>query len=89
MDTRRKHGSPFWFAVVLIVMPVLYAGSFGPAAWIASRTSDATAEAIFAYYLPLGFVGEKVRPLGYFLEWYGNLFFDDSAGPPAPPAEGP
>src|SRR5262249_41700405 len=36
-DERRKHGWPFWFAVVLIVVPVLYVASFGPACWLMAR----------------------------------------------------
>lgn len=33
MDERRKHGWPFWFAMVVIAIPFLYVASFGPVRW--------------------------------------------------------
>lgn len=85
MDKRKKHGWPFWFATGILLLPVLYIGSFGPAAWIASRTSDPITETILGYYAPLAFVGAKVTPLGSFLDWYANLFFSDAPVPAATP----
>lgn len=33
MDERRKHGWPFWFAIVVIAIPFLCVASFGPVCW--------------------------------------------------------
>jgi hypothetical protein len=33
-DTRRKHGWPYWFAVRVILLPILYFGSFLGAVWL-------------------------------------------------------
>jgi hypothetical protein len=73
MEVRRKHGWSFWFAVGVILLPVLYVGSFGPAAWIAIRTSDRTAKTIMALYAPLGFAAQAIPPFESFLTWYANL----------------
>jgi heme/copper-type cytochrome/quinol oxidase subunit 4 len=48
-DRNRKHGWPFWFAVVFVVLPLLYVASFGPACWISSRTVHGPAIVNVAY----------------------------------------
>jgi hypothetical protein len=63
----KKPGWQFW-TIVALSLRVLYVASFGPAAWIALRTSDRTAETIMASYVPLGFAGQAVAPFGSFLE---------------------
>jgi len=37
---RKKPGWAFWATAAIIVVPVLYVLSFGPACWIASRTTE-------------------------------------------------
>lgn len=62
MDDRKKHGWRFWFAVIAIMLPVLYVGSFGPACWWFCKTSPlhGTAKMTVAYapqyFWPLGWV---------------------------------
>lgn len=76
MPDRKKRNLPLWTISVLLLLPVLYAASFGPACWIRSRLSGEWAERTFGavYYRPIGlaiangppFVAKPVR-------WYCEL----------------
>ena len=49
MDERRKHGWPFWFAVGVIAVSVLYVASFGPACWAVTHRRLPKAPTAFVY----------------------------------------
>lgn len=40
MDERKKQGWPFWFAVGLILLPMLYVASVGPVCGYSNRTGN-------------------------------------------------
>ena len=89
-EPRRKLGWGFWIAV-LIGVPLVYVASFGPACWMALRTSESVSRSMLLPYIPLGFAGQAVPPMGEFLMWYANLFpvVEPAPIPASPPATTP
>lgn len=61
MSNRPKRGWPFWFAVAVIALPMLYVGSFVPACWISSRVQP-SGRAVSAIYSPVIRLRLKVPP---------------------------
>lgn len=78
MENRsRKHGWPFWFAIVLIVMPVLYVLCFGPACWITMRLKLA-GTVINVGYRPIVRSMDRVpRQVRDFALWYSKVGGDE------------
>jgi hypothetical protein len=60
MTDRKKPGGSFWATVVLVV-PLLYVASFGPACWMTARklgAEDRKAHPVMTAYFPLGYIGQ-------------------------------
>ncbi len=57
---------------LLIALPVLYFGSFGPACWITSRTDEGIVGMLKAYS-PVLWVAERSRPVRIFFRAYAKL----------------
>src|SRR5579863_2499733 len=68
----KKPGVGFWATVVLVVGPVLYALSVGPACWISSR-ANAGASAISVVYRPLTWGMEHSDQFADAVDWYSGL----------------
>jgi hypothetical protein len=69
---RKKPGVAFWASVVVVVLPLLYVLSFGPACWIASRTKGK--HVIPKIYWPISWVAmEHFWTLSPPIAWYAQL----------------
>lgn len=76
-----NHKKPGWVLrlfVVVLALPVLYVGSFGPACWATSRTGIGATQLarlywpiVWQFHDPL--VEEEGTPLEDALKWYANL----------------
>lgn len=53
MSADRKRSSVVFWAMVILLLPLLYVGSFGPACWIASRVDGDGGSFIAFAYQPL------------------------------------
>lgn len=74
MTHGKKHGWPFWFAVAVIALPVLYVASFGPACRTALKHNWAS-EPFFVAYHPLeATLLGLPRPIAGAIVWYANLW---------------
>lgn len=87
MEGRKKHGWPFWFGVMTILLPVLYVASSGPALlisiWISARPGPDLAWPKAAFevtYAPLGCTISATKSqrvvdayIGY-LDWWTKTF---------------
>jgi len=77
MSDRKKSDWLFWTTAVLL-LPVPYVASFGPACWLSNRSANAS---MLVVYRPLIRAGtpqmgqpELYRtPLQSFLKWYADL----------------
>ena len=58
--------------IVLILLPVLYVLSIGPAAWLDDR-SPGGIYVLRAAYAPLLYIMEHCRPVGEAIDWYIEL----------------
>lgn len=80
MDSRRRHGWPFWFAGVLCALPMLYVLSFGPACWwfaesVISHGMSCNILNARGLYWPMGWIAENgPDPVCDAINWYGTLF---------------
>lgn len=52
-EERKRASASFWATVILLLLPPLYAASFGPFCWIASRVNADGGSAIAVAYQPL------------------------------------
>ncbi len=69
MTDRKKPGLAFW-ATVVVVVPILYVASFGPACWIISRL-DAETAWIPTVYRPITIIWDSgPSQMGTILESY-------------------
>jgi hypothetical protein len=66
---RKKPGVALWATVVLVVVPLLYVLSFGPACWISSRTGIG-ASVVGPFYRPILLIGWNTRVIS----WYSGLW---------------
>jgi hypothetical protein len=73
MEQRKRHGWPFWLAVALIGLPVLYVASFGPACWVASHTNAGAAWLPVCYRPIVSGLSIKPTRLSAVIEWYSCL----------------
>jgi hypothetical protein len=71
--SRAKPGMAFWATVVLVVVPLLYVLSFGPACWLlgSSPSRFAVADA----YAPLVMLSQR----GTVLHWFATIGTDENA----------
>ena len=73
MTSRKKPGVAFW-ATVVMVLPVLYVLSFGPAVWIASHKEDQQSLSLNSCYLPVAWVlWHAPRPISNALQSYARI----------------
>jgi hypothetical protein len=68
-DERKRFGQ--WIAGLLIVLPVLYVASFGPACWLA-RAGAAGTLTVAKLYRPLVRAARSDRGIAPVLRWYGD-----------------
>jgi hypothetical protein len=72
MTDRKKPGAAFW-ATVLLVVPMLYVLSFGPACWITSRT-EIGAGILPTLYRPMIWAWDSYpQSLHHQLLWYSRV----------------
>jgi hypothetical protein len=80
-EERKKSGAWPWIVALLIVLPVLYVLSFGPACWLASKSGEAYSDirpsrGLFIYW-PLGWCAETwgwENTAGRTVKWYAKAF---------------
>ena len=74
MTDRKKPGWAFWTTVVVVLVPLLYVLSIGPACWWFARYA-----AFFSYvpvkyapkpYWPVGWIAKRSRPVRKLVGWY-------------------
>jgi hypothetical protein len=72
-DSKKKTGIVPWIAALLLGLPVLYFGSFGPACWLVSH-ANANADWLPFCYRPI-VSGLSMRPtrVSRAIEWYSCL----------------
>lgn len=74
MGEPKKYGWAFWVSLALIGICLLYVGSFGPACWWASRTTQAGNYELADLYRPLWWTIEHDTPLaGTILRQYVRI----------------
>lgn len=75
MNERTRHGWLFWLSVALVVLPVLYVLSIGPAFWVLVhfQLSDDADTALRPCYRPLFWVCNTTDTLST-LWWYVGLW---------------
>jgi hypothetical protein len=64
MTDRNKPGAALWASVVVVVLPLFYVLSFGPAYWITHRCKLGV-EAFNASFWPLGWVAHHDRDFAF------------------------
>lgn len=73
MEEPRRALFPFWCAAALIVLtPMLYVASAGPAVWLMER-GWVSEDSLEAAYKPLIRIAERAQ-LTDELDWYAGLF---------------
>ena len=75
---RKKPGVVFWTSLVLVVVPVLYVLSVGPACWWFARDAEFESFLPVRYapqpYWPVGWIAKRSRPIRKLIGWYvGDL----------------
>ncbi len=76
MTSRKKPGLAFWATVVVVVVLVAYALSFGPWCWIASRCRAPYESRQIAcpFYRPILLAWcNGPQPVGRLINWYADL----------------
>ena len=73
MSGERKSPVGPWVAALLIGLPVLYAGSFGPACWLASHANVGAHWLPFCYRPIVAGLSIKQTRLSAAIEWYSGL----------------
>jgi len=76
MSNKPGTAGPLLFATVflLVVLPLLYVLSCGPAAWLVTR-GYASAETADVIYAPLNCACENCEPFGLAVYWYQDKFY--------------
>jgi hypothetical protein len=64
-----------WTLAVLVILPVLYVGSFGPAVWTAGRDYTAIPSVERAYCPILWIIAHGPAPIQRGLSWWGEFGF--------------
>ncbi len=67
--TAPKPSAGFWITVVLVAVLLGYPLSFGPACWIAARTSTSESRLFQAAYWPLGRIIHSEVPMAHNILW--------------------
>jgi hypothetical protein len=87
-EERKKKGGatgPVVFVAIglLIVLPVLYVLSVGPATWLFTRGYVSCKEGtpLWTFYTPLRWAARNSKVANDFLSWYENLFPPHPAEP--------
>jgi hypothetical protein len=88
MEHERKSGWTVGIVVALVLLPLLYAPSVGPAVWLHQR--GLIPDAMSYVYSPLEWAAHKSPHFESVLIWYVTLWEPESAAPaPAMPAGAP
>jgi hypothetical protein len=69
---RKKPSAAFWTTVVVILLPLLYVLSFGPACWITSRTERGGA-LMPVIYRPITWRLSGPQPVRDAIHWYASI----------------
>lgn len=66
-----------WVSAIIILVPVFYVASIGPACYLMiSGTIPPNAWGhVFTFYTPLTHIRENWKPFDDFVDWYAELFF--------------
>jgi len=82
LTPHKKPGVAFWATVVVAALPIAYAGSFGPACWLANRGILNHLRVADAYDPFVRFSGyDATSKAAAALRWYGScLAIDGSDG---------
>jgi hypothetical protein len=92
-ETRARRSYWYWLAVALVLAPVLYTLSAGPAVYLVERTGTGD-DAARVVYAPLEWLAENT-PLRGLLVWYIDLWEGMAVrkspplAPPPPPVPPP
>ena len=60
--------------LVLLLLPVLYVLSIGPAAWFDSQLPPPGSPLLHTLFAPLDYAGETCEPIGVWLECYVSIW---------------
>jgi hypothetical protein len=60
--------------LVLLLLPVLYVLSIGPAAWFDSQLPPPGSPLLHTLFTPLDYAGETYEPIGVWLDWYVSFW---------------
>jgi hypothetical protein len=74
--------------VALVLVPLLYVLSIGPAAWLVNtgRLNGEDGSPAYRFYSPIIWTADNCRPVEASLEWYFSLWVPDAPIPnPSPP----
>ena len=67
----------FTVAVIVLMLPLLYAASIGPAFWLFTHNLlPASADQFNGFYAPLNSVCGYLTPLDYMLDWWIRQWVD-------------
>ena len=73
-EQHKKPGVAFWATVVVVVMPVLYVLSIGPACWWFARDAEFESYLPVRYapqaYWPIGWAAKRCIPIRRLIGWY-------------------
>ncbi len=82
VNRREKRAKPMLAVVVIVLLPILYGLSIGPAFWLVfhgpSFDSLTPYDVYRATYRPLLFLAEQSEAINQALSWYESLFVPDS-----------
>src|SRR5262245_22804722 len=81
MTGRNKPGWVFWMTVVVVLVPLPYVLSIGPACWWFARYADFFSYVPVKYapkpYWPVGWIAKRSRPVRKLAGWYvGDSFIN-------------
>jgi hypothetical protein len=74
-DDRKKPGVVFWATVGVVVVPLLYVASYGPAAWITVRAGGRIIglHTFVAMYEPVQLASKFCSPFGNAMDSYAKI----------------
>ena len=93
-ETPPRRSTLVWVLPALVLAPVLYVASLGPALWVLFRLMDCgvpwienSAEYLMLPWMPIGLLASQFEPFGHVLEWYIQFFEPGMAitSPPSTP----
>jgi hypothetical protein len=74
-DRRPRSTLAVWFAIVLVLLPVVYALALGPLVWLNDRGYLGAAAGVLGFlYAPLDWLHQSSPTAKAFLDWYVSLW---------------